>query len=120
MTRRNKTCVRYSDEEMAEITIALKTAGLSHSEYTRRNNLGRRVVTNRVPEVNREIYHELARLRTELQKQGTNINQIAKFAHTHQQLSGESREQINTLILLHQKLSAEVKLTQAHVVGHGR
>jgi DNA repair exonuclease SbcCD ATPase subunit len=115
--RTNKPCVRLTDDELKEIKSKAKTAEMSLSEYMRQNILGREMKQNIVPEINRETYRELAQLRTELQKQGTNINQLTKFAHIHQQFPDGLDDRLSTIHSLYEQLEAEIKMIQANVIG---
>jgi SepF-like predicted cell division protein (DUF552 family) len=115
--RTNKPCVRLTDDELNEIKTKAKTTGISLSEYMRQNILGQEMKYTIVPELNRETYRELAQLRTELQKQGININQLTKLAHIHQQFPEGLDDRLATIHSLYEQLETEIKTIQANVIG---
>ena len=116
-TRANRFSVRLSDDELQEIETKAELSEISTSEYARRQMLDRQVIQHIVPEINRKAYTELARLCVELQKQGIDINQIVKFAHSHQQLPGELIDRLTLQKTLHDELCTEIKIVQSSVLG---
>jgi ATP-dependent helicase/DNAse subunit B len=115
--RTNKPCVRLTDDELNEIKTKAKETGISLSEYMRQNILEQEMKFSIVPELNRETYRELAQLRTELQKQGININQLTKLAHIHQQFPEGLDDRLATIHSLYEQLETEIKTIQANVIG---
>jgi Bacterial mobilisation protein (MobC) len=119
--RTNKPCVRLTDDELNEIKTKAKATGISLSEYMRQNILEQEMKFSIVPELNRETYREtyreLAQLRTELQKQGININQLTKLAHIHQQFPDGLDDRLATIHSLYEQLETEIKTIQANVIG---
>jgi hypothetical protein len=97
--------VRLDDEEFSELEPKVSQSGLSQSEYVRRclreacasSNDDREVTKAGTPEFDLYAYRELLLLRTELQKQGANINQIARFVNKEQHLPDGARSQLEAL-----------------------
>ena len=74
---------RLYDDEIATIEKNAENAGLSVYEYAKKAALGVKVAPPKPPKVKNEIAQDIAatlrNMYAELQKQGGNLNQIAKF-----------------------------------------
>ncbi|WP_124076493.1 MULTISPECIES: plasmid mobilization relaxosome protein MobC [Burkholderiaceae] len=85
--RKHQIVVRFNDEEKAELDKAMKNLS-----YERRAQLVKDALTNKT------LYKNILRnVLFELNKQGSNLNQIAKKANTDTSLSVEILEAINKI-----------------------
>lgn len=110
--------IRLTIDESEEIELKAQIAGLLISEYVRKNALGRQLKKIQVPAINQQIYSELVLMRGELQKQGTNINQIARLAHSQKFLSLDALRSILELTSAIENFQTELTALQSKVVGN--
>ncbi len=111
-TRSRRLTFRLTPTELNEIESKAEISNLTSTEYIRRHVLGRQVKQIQVPPINQQIYGELVLIRTELRKQGTNLNQIAQFLHVYKHLPQESAYILSALETTIENLGKEIKAVQ--------
>jgi Bacterial mobilisation protein (MobC) len=116
--RSRRLTIRLTIDESEEIELKAQIAGLLISEYVRKNALGRQLKKIQVPAINQQIYSELVLMRGELQKQGTNINQIARLAHSQKFLSLDALRSILELTSAIESFQTELTAFQSKVMGN--
>lgn len=116
--RSRRLTIRLTIDESEEIELKAQIAGLLISEYVRKNSLGRQLKKIQVPAINQQIYSELVLMRGELQKQGTNINQIARLAHSQKFLSLDALRSILELTSAIENFQTELTAFQSKVMGN--
>jgi hypothetical protein len=80
--RSSKLTIRLSETERVTLRNTADKLRISESEYVRKILLNRGELKQIViPQINQEACQELGRLRTELIRQGVNLNQLAKSVH---------------------------------------
>ena len=89
---------RVDDEEYNLIQTKATQAGITVSEFIRRAAINRQLPTF---SFNKEIYQILIEIKTELNRIGTNINQIARACNTSIQLGEPVVVNINALEKAH-------------------
>ncbi|HAC0715856.1 TPA_asm: plasmid mobilization relaxosome protein MobC [Listeria monocytogenes] len=94
MANRNRNIdikFRVTEEEKAFIEMKMKEAGIMNREaYLRKMAIdGAIIVSN---------YNETKKLTLELNKIGTNINQMARIANTHKNISQDDIQKIKEMI----------------------
>ena len=80
--RTRRLIVRLTDEDCARICANAQKSGLSVSEYVRRVAIGGHIV------VREQSGYGMA-LAIQLRKVGINVNQLARYANTHEELPPE-------------------------------
>lgn len=88
--RRKSRTVRYTDAEWSELTGEAELAGLRTSEFVREASLGARVVAAYGPKPSDpQLIGALNRLNLQIASIGNLVNQVARYAHIHEQAPPE-------------------------------
>lgn len=105
VTRSKLVPMKMTPEEKDRLKLLAQQCGLSLSEYSSSVILGKPIPSPVVPEANREIYKELARI-------GANLNQLTKAVNSKVNVGGACGEAYSDLFgeaqLLVRRLQAEV------------
>ena len=112
--------VRLTKSDRAILEKKSGELGCSKSEYVRRIITDREVVQSVVPAINREANQSLLQLKNELSRQGVNLNQLVKLAHSYEGITPELRNQLAELIEGHKKLQLDIGICKNHVLGQGQ
>jgi MobC-like protein len=113
--RSSRLTIRLSNRERTDLKGKADKLGFDESEYVRKM-LGKGELKQIIiPQINRDTYQELTRLRIEMTRQGVNLNQLVKLANSQQQTPAEVNRQLTTLIFAYQQLQAKIVSYQSQV-----
>ena len=90
-----RVSIRFSPEQLEQVRETAEALGLTVSSFIRKMSLGE-APKPRPDRLTREAIHQLARV-------GSNLNQLAHWANTHQHLRSE-RELTDVLELVRQRI----------------
>ena len=88
------TTVKWTHEEMVQLQLRANALGITRAEYIRRKGLepiGKLKKSQERQNIDREAIAVLASIRNELNRQGNNLNQIARAANLAK-LEGKSMD----------------------------
>jgi len=112
--------VRLSKADRATLETKADNLGCSKSEYVRRIITEREVKQWVVPAINREANQLLLQLKNELVKQGVNLNQLIKVAHSYEGITPKLAQQLTELVAANKKLQADIGDCKTHILGQGK
>lgn len=118
--RSSRLTIRLSQTERIDLKDKAAKLGLDESEYVRQV-LGKRQIKQPViPQINRDTYQELARLKIEITRQGVNFNQLVKLANSQQEIPSEINIQLVALLKTYQQLQETLSICQSQVLNLGK
>ncbi len=124
-TRRRTTAkpVRFTPDEVAVIAARAQAAGVRFGTFVHDAALGAENLPRRASGTDREalarLLDQLAKLRAELGKQGSNLNQIAHAANLGKRLDS-MLEILLELMQWYERDFAEMRLAVMQVLGYER
>ena len=107
--------VRLSKSERIKLEVEANKLGCSKSEYVRMIVNDREIKQSVIPQVNRHIHQELAQMKTELVRQGVNLNQIARALNAAA-ISPELILQLMELIGANHQSQADIGICKSYIL----